>query len=287
MTDAAQRPAGSQFDFYGAHYGRFGSDLAAALRREVYGEDLGQTSWRTAAEQAEIVDLLHLGPDLHLLDIGCGSGGPSLALVERTGCRVTGLDIEVAGIAQAQAQASARSLADRSSFRVADCGGRLPFDDSSFDAVLCIDAVSHLPDRFGTLREWARLLRPGGRLLFTDPVVVTGAVAKAELDVRAALGLYLFVPPGLNEAACATAGLAVLRSEDRTSAIAEIAARWHALRIRHAPELERDEGADWFAQRQRFLEATAELAGSRRLSRILYLAEKPVEASPGSGTDRK
>ena len=288
MTDIAQNSAATdRFDFYGAHYRRFGSDLAAALRREIYGEDLGQTGWRTAAEQAEIAALLRLGPEVRLLDVACGSGGPSIALAERTGCMVTGFDVEPAGIAEAEVQAGARGLADRAGFRVADCGGRLPFADGSLDAVLCVDAVNHLPDRFGTLREWARLLRPGGRLLFTDAVVVTGAVAKAELDVRAALGFYLFVPPGLNEEAVAAAGLALFRREDRTPAVAEIAARWHAVRARHAAELEREEGGEWFAQRQRFLAMTAELAGSRRLSRILYLAEKPpAEAAAGSGADR-
>jgi len=282
MAATVQEPDTGRFDFYDAHYRRFGGDLAAALRREIYGKDFGQTGWRTPAEQAEITVLLRLGPEVHLLDVACGSGGPSLDLVERTGCRVTGLDVEPAGIAQAEAQASARGLADRAGFRVTDCGGRLPFTDGSLDAVLCVDAINHLPDRFGTLREWARLLRPGGRLLFTDPVVVTGAVAKAELDVRAALGFYLFVPPGLNEEAIAAAGLVPLRREDRTAATAEIAARWHAARARHAPELEREEGADWFAQRQHFLAATAELAGSGRLSRLFYLAEKPVEAAPGA-----
>jgi SAM-dependent methyltransferase len=205
MADAAQAPDTSDFDFYGAHYRRFGSDRAAALRREIYGEDLGQTGWRTAAEQAEIAALLRLGPGVHLLDVACGSGGPTLALAERTGCRVIGLDAEPNGIAQAEARTGASGLADRAAFRVADCGRRLPFDDGSFEAVLCVDAVNHLPDRFGTLRDWARLLRPGGRLLFTDAVVVTGAVAKAELDVRAALGFYLFVPLGLNEQAIAAA----------------------------------------------------------------------------------
>ena len=198
------------------------------------------------------------------------------------GCHVTGLDVEAGGIAHAQAQAQARGLAERAEFRAADCSARLPFDDGSFEAVLCVDAINHLPDRFGTLREWARLLRPGGRLLFTDAVVVTGPVAKTEIDARAALGFYLFVPPGLNEQAIAAAGLTVLRCEDRTPAVADIAARWHEARRRHVAELEREEGAEWFAERQRFLAATAELARSRRLSRFLYLAERPASAGPGS-----
>jgi 2-polyprenyl-3-methyl-5-hydroxy-6-metoxy-1,4-benzoquinol methylase len=144
------------FDFYAGHYGRFNGELAAEVRREVYGEDLGQTGWRTAAEQAEIAHYLRLDPESHVLDIACGAGGPSLALVERTRCQITGADIEPTGIAQARAEARARGLADRSTFAVMDCSGRLAFEDGAFDAVLCIDAISHLPDRFGTLSEWAR-----------------------------------------------------------------------------------------------------------------------------------
>jgi SAM-dependent methyltransferase len=266
-------PAG-RFDFYGAHYRRFGTPLAAAMRREIYGEDLGQTGWRSAAEQVEIASLLDLAPGRHLLDVGCGSGGPSLALAERTGCAVTALDVEAAGIEHARSVASARGLADRATFLAQDCGGRLPFADDAFDAVLCVDVINHLPDRQGTLVEWARLLRRGGRLLFTDALVVTGAVSKPELDNRSGLGFYLFVPPGVNEAAIAGAGLALLQVADRSSATAEIAARWHAVRVRHADDLAREEDPAWYAQRQQFLATTAELAASRRMSRFLYLAEK-------------
>ena len=266
--------ASGGFDFYGPQYARFDSELAAEIRREVYGEDIGQQGWRTAAEQAEIADLLRAGPESRILDVACGAGGPSLALVERTGCQLTGLDTEAAGIAHAEAQASARGLADRASFVVLDCGGRLPFDAGTFDAVLCVDAINHLPERFATLSEWARLLQDGGRLLFTDPAVLTGAVAKSAMDIRAAAGFFLFVPPALNEKAIEAAGLTLLRCEDRTSVTAEIAKRWHAARLRRAAVLQHEEGADWFGQRQRFLAMTAELAGSRRLSRFLYLAEK-------------
>lgn len=262
------------FDFYGPQYARFDSELATELRREVYGEDMGQQGWRSSAEQAEIADLLRLGPDRHILDVACGAGGPSLALVERTSCRLTGLDAEPAGIARAQAKTAQRGLGDRATFAVVDCGGPLPYPDGAFDAVLCIDAICHLPDRLATLSEWARLLRRGGRLLFSDPVVVTGAVAKSALDIRAAAGFFLFVPPGINEEAIKAADLNLLRCEDRTRACAEIAARWHAARARRAAVLQLDEGAAWFEQRQRFLATTAELASSGRLSRFLYVAEK-------------
>ena len=69
------------FDFYGPQYARFDDELSTRLRREVYGEDIGQQGWRSAAEQAEITELLRVGPNDHVLDIACGAGGPSLALV--------------------------------------------------------------------------------------------------------------------------------------------------------------------------------------------------------------
>ena len=116
-----------------------------------------------------------------------------------SGCPATsviGLDIESAGVAHARAQAEQRGLGNLAEFRVADCGGRLPFRDGSFGAVLCIDAIIHLPDRPGTLQEWRRLLRPGGRLLFTDAVVVTGDSVSMLSEALMTPGPVLIADPG-------------------------------------------------------------------------------------------
>src|SRR5262245_276591 len=245
--------ASGGIDFYGPQYARFASPLATEVRREVYGEDIGQQGWRTAAEQAEIPDLLRVGGDSHVLDVACGAGGPSLALVARTSCRLVGLDSEAAGIAHAEALASSRGLGDRARFSVHDCSGRLPFEDGAFDAVLCFDAICHFPDRRATLGEWARVLREGGRLLFTDPAVLTGAVASTDLDDRASAGVFIVVPHGLNEGAVESAGFVLLSSEDRTASMAEIAGRWDAIGLRHADALEREEGAEGCVRRQHYL----------------------------------
>src|SRR4051812_5070766 len=81
----ASDEARQQYEFNSAQYARFGSDIAVEIRREVYGEDQGQQGWRTLDEQAQIAALTDRRP-CHVLDIGCGSGGPSLALVAATGC---------------------------------------------------------------------------------------------------------------------------------------------------------------------------------------------------------
>lgn len=274
MSGTVINQSGALTDFYAVKYASFGSDAAVALRREVFGDDIGQEGWTTAAEYAEIADFLELDRTSHVLDVCSGSGGPSLAVVQRTGCRLTGIDREKAAVAYAQAQASSRGLADRATFAIVDCGRPLPFEDESFDAVFCIDAILHLRDRFGTLREWARLLRDKGRLVFTDVAVVTGEIAKSELDIRTASGFFLLVPPGFNEEATKFAGLTLRRVEDRTAAVAEIGARTCSARMRHAPVLEREEGVDGFRRRQDLYAMATELAKSRRLSRFLYVAEK-------------
>jgi SAM-dependent methyltransferase len=128
-------------------------------------------------------------------------------------------------------------------------------------------------DRFAALREWARLLRPGGRLLSADPAAPAGAVAKDEPDARTATGFCLIMPPGLNERAIAAAGLAPLASEDRSDPAAEIAGRWHDARARHRAELEPQEGAEAFAQRQRYFATVQALAAGRRLSQVVYVGE--------------
>jgi SAM-dependent methyltransferase len=263
-------------DFYSSQYSRMYGRLASEVRKEAFGEDLGQESWRSPTEQAEIAELLRLGPKSHALDVACGAGGPSLVFVERTGCRLIGVDIVPEGVSCATAEAEKRGLDDRASFIVIAAGQPLPFGDGAFDAVMCIDSISHFPDRHSALRDWARLLKSRGRLIFTDPFVVTGPISKTEIDGRCLLGSNLFfVPPGFNESAASKAGLHMLQSVDRAAAAAEISGRWRDARAKRAQALIDEEGEDWFQRRQVMLDTTSRLAAERRLTRFFYLAEKP------------
>ena len=75
MNGMAEDRTGPRFDFYSAQYGRLGADTASEIRREVYGEDLGQQGWRTLDEQTQIAELIGTS-SCDVLDIACGSGGP-------------------------------------------------------------------------------------------------------------------------------------------------------------------------------------------------------------------
>jgi SAM-dependent methyltransferase len=104
-------------DLYGSAYRNFASDLYARIRAEAFGEDIGQTGWITAGEQDLFIAWLKLSPADRLLDVACGSGRPTLRIAQKSGCRVTGVDLHAEGIAAAKANAvaSGRQAAQNSS----------------------------------------------------------------------------------------------------------------------------------------------------------------------------
>jgi len=263
-------------DHYGAHYRDFDADVYGDVRREAFGVDVGQNSWLTVEALERFGSQLELRPSTRLLDVACGSGGPALHLVALTGCDVVGVELYEDAVAAGNKSARVAGLEMRTRFVQADASRALPFDDHSFDAILCVDSINHLPDRASVLADWARLLRPGGRLLFTDPVVVTGVFGSDEIAVRSSIGYFLFVPPGENERLLGEAGLAVLAVEDTTEQLAEVARRRHDARAKHAEAVRQVEGDEAFEGRQRFFDIVATLARERRLSRFVYLAEKPI-----------
>ena len=269
---------------YDANYGNFQSELYSQIRREAYGEDIGQNSWLTADELDRFLKWLDLAPGKSLLDVACGAGGPALRIAAKTGCTVIGVDVHEQAISTARALASERGLAARAEFRLVDGAAPSPFPNAAFDAITCIDSINHLHDRPRVIAEWTRLLKPGGRLLFTDPITVTGPLSNVEIGIRSSAGFVLFVPPGYDEHSIAECGLHLLVREDATRNMAEIAARRHAARANRSVALREIESDQAFERQQEYLETAARIAREGRLSRFLFVAEKDKSqagAQPG------
>jgi SAM-dependent methyltransferase len=259
---------------YDLNYGNFETELYTEIRREAFGEDIGQNSWLTLEELAGFVGWLDLSAGKKLLDVACGAGGPALRIAADTGCAVVGIDVHEQAVFTANALAARRGLAERAAFRHVDAAGLLPFPDSSFDAVICIDAINHLTERPRIIGEWGRLLRAGGRLLFTDPTIVTGPVTNAEIAARSSAGFYLFVPPGYDEGVIAASGFKLLACEDVTGNMARIAHRRWAARASRSGRLREIEGEEAYEVQQNFLTVAARVAKEGRLSRFVYVSEK-------------
>lgn len=105
---------------------------------------------------------------LNVLDYGCGQGQEALTLVARGARHVTGFDIADAEVEQARTAAAHAGVADRTTFLVADAHAT-PFADASFDLVVGRSILHHV-DLEPALREIRRVLRPGGRALFAEPL---------------------------------------------------------------------------------------------------------------------
>jgi SAM-dependent methyltransferase len=110
---------------------------------------------------------LQLNERSMVLDVAAGTGASALYLAERFGCQVIGVDLSPRNVLEASAAATARHLATRVRFGCADAE-RLPFPDGPFDAVICECAFCTFPDKGAAAREFARVLRVGGRVGLSD-----------------------------------------------------------------------------------------------------------------------
>ncbi len=150
-------------NFYSLIWG--GEDIHIGLY-EKPDESITQASRRTVVNMAE---QLELDADKKVLDIGAGYAGSARYLAETFGCRVDALNLSERENQRARELNRERGLADR--IQVVDGSFEMiPARDALYDVVWSQDAMLHSGDRQRVLTEVARVLRPGGQFIFTDPM---------------------------------------------------------------------------------------------------------------------
>ncbi|GGK90958.1 methyltransferase type 11 [Sphaerisporangium melleum] len=115
----------------------------------------------------KVTETLGLRPGEHVLDAGCGPGETAVFLAKEYGVRVTGVTVSSFEIDKANERAAANGVTDRVTFEYGDYTG-LTYPDDSFDAVLALESLQNAPDLQLVLGELFRVLRPGGRISFSD-----------------------------------------------------------------------------------------------------------------------
>lgn len=119
-------------------------------------------AWADRHEAAAIFRLLALRPGEHLLDLGTGTGRYAAAAAQG-GAHVVGVDTSEAMLSLARARTAGQPVR----LILADAA-HLPFPDASFDAALAVTTLCFVADPLPILREVARVVRPGGRLVLGE-----------------------------------------------------------------------------------------------------------------------
>jgi len=123
---------------------------------------------------AVLLELIDPQPDWTMLDVGTGAGHTALTFAPHV-AQVLATDLTGAMLNKTAELARQRGLTNVET-RIADAEA-LPFDQASFDLVTCRLAFHHFPDSHRACREFARVLKPGGMLGFSDNFTVPDAAA--------------------------------------------------------------------------------------------------------------
>ena len=139
--------------------------------QEQFGENAARyVSSRVHAQGASLAEMVRLAdpqPDWLALDVAPGGGHSALAIAQHAH-QVVAVDITFPMLQAARA--FTRGQNQPNILWVQGDGGRLPFDADRFDLITCRVALHHFPDQQAAIRDWARCLKPGGRLVLVDNI---------------------------------------------------------------------------------------------------------------------
>jgi demethylmenaquinone methyltransferase/2-methoxy-6-polyprenyl-1,4-benzoquinol methylase len=155
-----------------------------------FGQD---ARWR-----AFLVGRIAPRPEHTILDVACGTGAVALELVRRAGCSVVGVDQSAEMLGEGRRRIRRAGKDDRITLLEARAEA-LPFPDSSFDGLTFTYLLRYVDDPASTLRELARVVRPGGRIAGLEFFVPQRWPARASWEGYTRIGLPLLgkgVSPG-------------------------------------------------------------------------------------------
>jgi demethylmenaquinone methyltransferase / 2-methoxy-6-polyprenyl-1,4-benzoquinol methylase len=125
-----------------------------------------------------------------VLDVASGTAAVAIELARRYGCSVVGVDQSREMLAEGRRRVDATSLAERIQLQESRAE-ELPFEDAAFDALTLTYLLRYVDDPAATMRELARVVRPGGRIAMLEFSVPSRALPRGVWEAYTRLGLPL------------------------------------------------------------------------------------------------
>jgi SAM-dependent methyltransferase len=244
------------------------------VRAETYGFDSEQSGWLTLEERENIAAFLNPSINDDLLEIGSGCGDIALFFSKKYHCRVIAVDKSPFGVSRGREKVAIQGLSHLVDFESLELHSELPFPDHTFSCIVSVDVFCHIDNRPNLLRECWRLLRPDGKLFFTDSMIITGIISNADLQTRSSFGYYEFTTEHANTSLILDAGFEIANVIDSTANVTRLSHRWRQARERYKEEIEKIEGEEAFSRFQEYLRVTHFLALEERLRRNSYYCVK-------------
>ncbi|KAF4729754.1 hypothetical protein FOZ63_004367, partial [Perkinsus olseni] len=136
---------------------------------------LDQYHYRGLVACDEVISTLGLGPDVTVLDVGCGVGGPARYISYKSGCSVVGYDVQEGLIEVGRELTEAVGLASKVDLVCGDATEDMyaSANKEKYDAAFSLLVILHIPNRLSVLKAMYEALKPGGSVLIEDMIHLT------------------------------------------------------------------------------------------------------------------
>lgn len=256
-------------NFYSLVWG--GEDIHVGLYQHPQ-EAVFKASRRAVAEMAR--RLPRLTAKTRVLDIGAGYGGSARFLAHEFGCPVTALNISERENERGRRMNREQGV-DHLVTIIDGSFEELPFDNADFDVVWSQDAILHSGDRRRVLEEAARVLRPGGHFIFTDPMQADDCPGEVLEPILARIHLDTLGSPGFYRETLRALGLEELDFDDASEMIAIHYGRIRDVLVEHEDEVARTVSHDYIERMKRGLQHWVDGGHRGDLRWGIFLFRKP------------